>query len=267
MSSIVQLARRIYRMLPDGMFRRRAAAWWFRRASGDRLKRCEWRDGCFTVETADGVTIHSAREFDPEPLMSNMPRLPLVPGAIMLDLGGNIGVTALYGAARVSGGGGGRVVVFEPDADNLIVLRKNVELNHARETVTVVSKGVSDRIGRMTFHTGGNYTSSFERTDYIEKDERAYRAVEVEVTTVDAECEALGLSRVDAVKMDIEGSEVAALRGARKTLEAHHPFMVIETHMVEGRSTADEVIEELRRDGYQVIERGDGPTPLIIAHM
>lgn len=265
MTAMTDIARRIYRMLPDGPLRRRLSAVWFRRAAGGALRRCEWRDGCFVVETRDGVIVRSVREFDPEPLITNMPRLPLRPGGIMLDLGGNIGVTALYAAARVAGAEGGRVIVFEPDPDNLVVLRKNLELNPAGRLVTVIPMGVSDRSGRMRFHTGGNYTSSLVRTRYVEEDEGAYRVVDVDVTTVDETCDAWGLPRVDAVKMDIEGSEAAALRGARETLGAHHPCLVIETHIVEGRTTLDAVIGELRRAGYGTIDRGEGPTPLVVA--
>ncbi|MBP7274635.1 MAG: FkbM family methyltransferase [Kiritimatiellae bacterium] len=265
MKSLTDIARRIYRAMPDNALRRRCSAWWFRRAAGGALRRCEWRDGVFFVETSSGVVVRSVREFDPEPLITNMPRLPLRPGGVVLDLGGNIGVTALYAAACVDGERGGRVVVFEPDSENLTVLRENLDLNPAGRCVTVIPKGVSDRSGRMTFQMGGNYTSSLVRTNYIEADEPAYRTVEVDVTTVDDACAELGLPRVDAVKMDIEGSEVAALRGARQTLQTHHPFLVIETHTVEGRATMEEVVKELRQAGYANIQLGEGPTPMVMA--
>ena len=53
--------------------------------------------------------------------------------------------------------------------------------------------------------------------------------VEVPLTTLDAYCAAHGIDRIDAVKMDIQGAEVAALAGFRQTLARLKPiWMLIE---------------------------------------
>ena len=40
----------------------------------------------------------------------------------------------------------------------------------------------------------------------------------------------IGISHIDVYKMDIEGAEVEAVMGARKTIKACHPKMIIATY-------------------------------------
>jgi hypothetical protein len=69
--------------------------------------------------------------------------------------------------------------------------------------------------------------------------------VRVEVSTLDAQ---LGIHAApDLVKMDIEGAEVAALRGAAKLLDEHRPTLICELH---GTNVA--VTELLESHGYDV---------------
>ena len=48
------------------------------------------------------------------------------------------------------------------------------------------------------------------------------------MTTIDASPEALRLDRLDFIKADIEGWELALLRGGEKTLRRFRPVLVIE---------------------------------------
>lgn len=262
--SLKNLARAAYRRFPDGAVRRGAAAVAYRLLYGNRLRSCTYRSGVFQIETSDGVVVRSARDFDPEPLLVDFNDLPLGPGAVVADLGGNIGAVALYLAARV--GTAGRVISFEPDERNLDVFRDNMRLNGNPAQLTLVPKGVSDHVGVVEFFAGGNYTSSVHRTNFVEKETERYAKVTVPVTTLDEEVRRLGLGRLDLIKMDIEGSEVEALRGALETLRRHHPVLIIETHIINGRSTVEEVRRLLDENGYRDIRTGvAGETPVICA--
>lgn len=58
----------------------------------------------------------------------------LLPGQVVFDVGGNVGLYAISLAQRV--GPTGRVHVFEPIPDNLRRIRRNVELNQLGKVVT-----------------------------------------------------------------------------------------------------------------------------------
>jgi FkbM family methyltransferase len=257
------MARAVRAALPAGPMRNRLAALAYRVTYGRALSVCAWRDGRFVVRTADGVEVRSVVEFDPAPLVVDSREHAPQPGEVALDVGANIGAVTCWMAARV--GATGRVVAFEPDPDNLAVLRRNLAANQA-DPVTVVDRGAWDSEGELEFHAAGAYTSSFLRTDYVERDPGRYRTVRVPVTTIDAEADRQVWPRVDVIKMDIEGSEGPALRGARRTLERFHPRLIVETHLVQGRSTRDEVMHLLAAAGYRhIVERPGEQAPTLFA--
>lgn len=203
------------------------------------------------------------REFDPAPLANDFNDVALAPGAIVLDVGANIGAVACWLARRV--GGSGRVVVFEPDTSNLAVLRRNIELN-AIKNVWIVERGAWAHEGELEFLAGGGYTSSFCRTNYVADHPERYRPVRVPVTTIDVEVGRFQLPRVDLIKMDIEGAEGPALRGAQTTLRRFHPLVIVESHTVEGRSTLPDIQDALTAAGYSDIQvRPDPETSVVIA--
>jgi len=66
--------------------------------------------------------------------------------------------------------------------------------------------------------------------------------------------------------MDIEGSEVGALQAAKHTFERFKPPIIVETHLVNGRSTAAEVEALLRGYGYtKFVQQDLAETPAIRA--
>jgi hypothetical protein len=78
---------------------------------------------------------------------------------------------------------------------------------------------------------------------------------EVEVTTLDAFCEKERLIRVDLVKIDVEGSELALLKGAEQTIRRFRPVLMIEvnpsTLQRVGYESRD-LIEAIGRYGYHM---------------
>ena len=64
--------------------------------------------------------------------------------------------------------------------------------------------------------------------------------------------EAHNLSRVDFVKMDIEGAEEDVLRGAEIFLKVFRPKLMVEPHIVQGVLSTDVVVKILHSYGYQV---------------
>lgn len=170
------------------------------------------------------LAIHGSREEDKTELL----RRELEPGMVHLDLGANIGYYALFAARRV--GPNGRVICLEPDPRNLEVLRRNVALNKMDGFVEVHALAASDATGQATMYTAAasNLNTLVKQ---VEVKASSARPVSVETVTIDALMAARG-GHLNFLRMDIEGYEVEALRGAMKTLEASPPpcKILLETH-------------------------------------
>lgn len=81
----------------------------------------------------------------------------------------------------------------------------------------------------MSDHHGtAGFTTRLDVANHLADDEQGSQIVEV--TTLDRlEPELLTtLGRIDVVKVDVEGADLAVLRGARALLERHHPTVIVE---------------------------------------
>lgn len=138
----------------------------------------------------------------------------VVPGRVVLDVGANIGVYTLLAAKR-----GARVFAVEGDPKNAARLRHHIEINGFGDRVTVIEAAVADRSGTVTMYRnpincGGS--NCFEGQD----------PVAVPCRTIDS----LDLPPVDVCKMDIEGSELAALEGMADTLSRSPKLQLLIEH-------------------------------------
>lgn len=143
-------------------------------------------------------------------------RRHLEPGMTVLDIGAHAGVYTSAFAAAV--GRAGRVVAFEPDplARELLVARCGRLGN-----VEVVPFAAGERRETRLLHA--HAANRPESGLALPAGTPAAEHVEVEVRTVDEVCRRRGISRVDAVKIDVQGWEVAVLRGMRETVERSPP--------------------------------------------
>lgn len=145
-------------------------------------------------------------------------------GSICLDIGANIGVCSLalgYLAEK------GAVYAFEPSKNNLLFLEKNISQNNMGN-VEAVNLGVYDSTVDLEF----SYVEEFAGGSYLNveggvRDGRAVIEV-VKCVSLDEWVKTKGISRIDFIKMDVEGAESRALDGAAKTLSSFKPNMIIE---------------------------------------
>lgn len=145
------------------------------------------------------------------------------PGDFVLDCGGCYGDTALYFAHKV--GPQGKVFSFEFVPANLDIWHRNVDLNPSlKPTIRLVEAPVSDKSGHELFIEG-----SGPGTRIVPKSS-AIGAPSVRTVAIDDVVERENIPRVDFVKMDIEGSELAALRGAETTLRKFRPSLAVSVY-------------------------------------
>lgn len=128
--------------------------------------------------------------------------LPLLapPGAHVLDLGAHIGTFTLYAAAQ-----GYAVAAVDANPTNLALLRASLARNQF-DTVQPVHAAVSDHAGVLEFVPAGPY-------GVVANPSVIAPTIQVRADTVAALLDEIGWKHVDFIKLDIEGSEVQAVRG------------------------------------------------------
>lgn len=142
-------------------------------------------------------------------------------GDVVIDAGGCWGETSLYFAHEA--GPQGRVVAYEFIPSNIAVFDRNLEANpELASRITLVSQPLWNHSGLKMYYVDWGPGSR------VTEDERVYEYDGVcETITIDDTVERLGLDRVDFIKMDIEGAELRALRGAEQTIRRHRPKLAI----------------------------------------
>ena len=130
------------------------------------------------------------------------------PGNTVADVGAFRGTYTVIAAALA--GPTGRVVAFEPTTANADVIRTNLALNDLTAHVHIEPAAVSDRMGTAKFFVWGDAS-----TNALTRQHDASAGISVRTVALD-EYFADGLP--DVVKMDIEGAEILALRGAQRLL-------------------------------------------------
>jgi FkbM family methyltransferase len=160
------------------------------------------------------------------------------PGQIFIDIGAHVGWYTLRAARAV--GPTGLVIAFEPDPVNRHQLEKNLSLNQV-SNCEVVSLAAWSRSGQVRW-------CSAQEPVWHRIDEREGSGV-IEATRVDDLVARRSLQRVDWIKMDIEGGEVEALKGAADTLDRFRPALFIEVH-----GTLGHLRELLQGRGYSIVQ-------------
>jgi len=169
------------------------------------------------------------------------------PGMTAYDVGAHIGYVTLCLAQAV--GPQGHVVAFEPLPANQQRLRTNLKLNGLTEHVQVVAGAVGEVAGRQWFKPHLSVAMG-KLTTAGAPDEPAAGLLEVEVVALDEFAAASG-TLPGLIKMDIEGGEAAALRGARRLMRQAKPILLLELHEAQA-AKAGTVFDELQQLGYEV---------------
>jgi FkbM family methyltransferase len=183
-------------------------------------------------------------------------------GMTVYDVGAFHGLLTLFFASRAKA-----VVAFEPNTQNYSRLMENLTLNRM-ENVRVFKVGVGSGSETRTMVTSP-LMPGFASVDAgsVEKSSRASVAEEVSIIALDEEIPRAGLPAPDFIKIDIEGWEFEALRGARNTLESLRPALFLEMHgatVAEKKRKVAQIVEFLWEINYrrvQHIESGATITP------
>jgi len=131
-----------------------------------------------------------------------------------------------------------KVYLFEPVKEN--IEKAKVRLSGKRN-IAYIQKGISDKEGRLYFDPGSGPASSIIKSG----------SFKIDVTTLDNQIK----SKVTFIKMDIEGHELKALKGAKRHILKDHPKLAISVyHHASDLWRIFDYVNDLRKD-YKIYMR------------
>lgn len=177
-----------------------------------------------------------------EPDIIGIIRRFVKPGWVCVDVGAHIGHITVELAKHVVPDG--RVFAFEPHPNNVLKLKKNLRLMKLEEQVKIVQGVVSDKSSGYLKLFSGRQNSSFEWNIVGHDVEGRSVAPVMVVRSYTLDDYFKHASRVDFIKIDVEGAEGCVLTGMQKLLEKHRPVVVIEFHDEDGWASRNLLLEK-----------------------
>lgn len=171
--------------------------------------------------------------------------------SVVLDIGANIGYFSLLAAAKAIEG---KVISFEPVSAFRNDFKKNIALNNFKN-IEVLSFAVSDKNEETDIYLSADdnlgMTSLTPPENFSGKKER------ISTIVLDEWTKTKNLSKIDIVKIDVEGAEEKVLTGMTDILQNQRPAIFIEiinTQLSRFDSSAEELWRLLQQCGYQGYE-------------
>ena len=141
--------------------------------------------------------------------------------AVVLDIGANIGLTSVMAAHHAA-----LVYAFEPSPNTFALLQKTVAANETPGEVRPLKLALGSAPGELSFFEDPSSNSASHVVSSGTLGRQGM--VIVPATTVDLFVEEEALDRLDFIKIDIEGFETDALKGAEETIRKFQPSALIE---------------------------------------
>lgn len=154
-----------------------------------------------------------------EPFETAIVKSLLKRGDVILDIGANIGYYTLIMARAV--GETGKVYAFEPDPSNFALLKRNVEIN-GYNNVVILNKAVSNVSGETRLFLSENNMGDHRIWDAGD----GRKSVTVGVIALDDYFDYKS-TKVDFIKMDIQGAEPSAIKGMIQLLKNNKKIKLI----------------------------------------
>ncbi len=167
-------------------------------------------------------------------------------GGYCIDAGANLGFFTVQLAHWV--GPSGQVAAFEPNPAMVERIRQNVNANGYAH-VDVVPKALHDETGVIQFYVDKDPAKSSLDSTVVR---HPANVITAEALILGDYLTAAGWTRLDAIKMDIEGNDCRALLAAEASLERFHPFVAFEYKYDTDPTLAANAFDMFARLGYRL---------------
>ena len=173
-------------------------------------------------------------------------------GMVCLDIGANIGAVSLHLASRV--GLSGLVYCFEPLPHLYKRLIQNALRHDFAPAIDARQVAVSDQDGETILSSRPQDHPNQGMGSIVNQDCCLKIRVPVLTVTLDTFVESVGLKKIDFIKLDVQGAEPLVLEGAKRTLNAHQPDMLLEVSAWDlraGGKSPPALLSRLEELGYE----------------
>lgn len=187
------------------------------------------------------------------------------PGDTVIDVGANCGSHTLNFSKRV--GPQGRVLAFEPTDFAFGKLQKNIELNdpwssNITATQALLCRDASQEVPAEIYSSWPLSGGRGQANGLNPHHSGALKTTRGAITkTLDNALAEKQVSKVDFIKIDVDGNEFEVLQGSRGTLEQHKPKVLIELApccFEDKPLDFDSLVAIFARLGYKAIDISDG---------
>jgi FkbM family methyltransferase len=164
--------------------------------------------------------------------------------AVCVDVGANIGSTALAWAKTINGG---KIFAFEPHPEAFNSLMENIRLNKTEKTILPRQIAIGAIDGNMNLYVSDFGTMAMQHNHYNWDCKR----ITVPLMSIDTFVKKEKIASIDILKIDIEGFEAEALMGAVESLNKTKR-VVLEYHSSELRKKCIEILDQF---GFNILEK------------
>jgi len=170
-------------------------------------------------------------------------------GSVFIDVGANIGYYSVIASKCI--GNKGKIFSFEPEQKNFQLLAMNIKQNNIKN-VEIFQAGLGNHNREIDLFINAENRGDHRAFNKSSESNREKTSVRILIGD-----EALQNQKVDFIKIDTQGYELAILQGLRKTISTNeqHLKMIIEFWpfaLKENGHSAGELIDELARYNFDI---------------
>lgn len=166
---------------------------------------------------------------------------------VAVDVGANNGAYSYFFKTLT---GSARVLAFEPLPGLFRKLKTwfndislfNLALSNENGQATIRIPVIGDRL----------FESRAKLDNLTEENQSGLRELSIQTARLDDVLNNQALERLDIIKIDIEGHELKAIEGARKSITKFHPWLLVEIESRHHGGTVDKAVAEICTLGYEV---------------
>jgi len=188
---------------------------------------------------------------------------------VIFDIGANVGLYSLLAAATNASA---RIHAFEPTPEIAASFRENIRLNEL-QNIFLSRLGVGNKSGHAFLQRFMGGEDVYDGMNFISTKKPAHANLPISVVTLADYCRQNEITRIDLMKMDIEGGEYDALLGAKNLLESQAIGCIflelVESHANRAGHSTVEIKRLLANAGYQIFTLHSGelvPVPVEKTH-